>query len=52
MANADLEPCVKCDHPNSEHVKGGCNHLTNLEPQEHGNPERLLCSCDEFVAKN
>jgi hypothetical protein len=41
MANADLELCLKCDHPKGEHeeAKGGCHHLTDIGPQEHANPE-------------
>jgi hypothetical protein len=51
MANADLELCIKGNHPMSEHAKGGCNHLTDLGPQEHSNPEKLICSCNGFIAK-
>jgi hypothetical protein len=53
MTDADLELCLKCDHPKWEHEvgKGGCKHLTDLGPQEHRNPEAQICTCDRFMAR-
>ena len=44
------ELCLKCGHPRSEHHGQGCNHLDDMGPQQHGNPERKLCTCDGFKA--
>jgi len=51
MTNGERQVCLTCGHPESEHVKGGCNHLTDLGPQEHGNPEMQMCSCGGFVGR-
>ncbi len=40
--------CLRCEHPKSEHANGGCNHLTDLGPQSHGNPESQACECTGF----
>jgi hypothetical protein len=49
MTNGENELCLKCEHSKSEHVSTGCNHLDDMGPQEHGNPEKLLRSCDGFM---
>lgn len=46
MGNAGI--CLQCRHPRSEHVENGCNHLDDLGPQPHGNPEKKLCACGGF----
>jgi hypothetical protein len=49
MPNDEDKICIKCEHPKSEHVGKGCNHLTDMGPQPHGNPELKMCWCDGFV---
>lgn len=52
MANAEDELCRNCEHPKSEHVDIGCNHRDDMGPQEHGNPEAELCTCDGFKPRH
>jgi hypothetical protein len=52
MANETNETCLGCGHPQSEHVNSGCNHMDDMGPQSHGNPERKICTCDGFKRKS
>jgi hypothetical protein len=42
------EALCRCGHPKSEHLERGCNHMDDLGPQPHGNPEGGLCTCHGF----
>jgi hypothetical protein len=48
MANSEDKLCLRCEHPKSEHVNNGCNHLDDMGRQPHGNREEKLCDCDGF----
>lgn len=42
------KPCIECGHSEQEHMADGCHHLGALPPQPHGNPEKLVCGCQQF----
>ena len=48
MINASDDLCLICEHPKSEHVEGGCDHLTRVANPGHDNPENKRCDCRGF----